>query len=231
MKIHSTFCTILLAAASLFAKPKGESTVVGCLIVEVIGSYLREEGAVTHKHDVRIDCEYLNKNGKARQYSFMTKTDEAGYFKLEKVPDGRYVLKAAEFNFARGGRITLASKFGRADLSERTRYWGILTGMMMDNAIALQQDQIEVEPRQGIIDLGITYLQIKADEQATGAGMPQTSPDGRPPWQRITLTKRNSMIDLFIINSSIHPALDNQPLGVNETIYRKRAPVDYFGLQ
>ncbi|MBN1560292.1 hypothetical protein JW998_08580 [candidate division KSB1 bacterium] len=223
--------TILLAAASLSARPKGESTVVGCLIVDVIGSYLKEEGPVCQEYDVRIDCKYLNKNGKARQYSFMTKTDEAGYFKLEKVPGGKYVLKAAEFVFARGGRITLASRFGRADLSGQSRYWGMLTGMMMDNAVDLQNDQIEVEPRQGLIDLGITYIQIKADEQATGAGMPRTSPDGRPPWRRITLTDRNTMIDLFIISSSVHSTLADQPLGAETTVYSKRAPAVYFGLQ
>ena len=223
--------TFILLACPLFSKPKGESTVVGCLIVEVVGSYPREEGPVYRKHDIRIDCEYRNKKGKTKQYSFMAKTDENGYFKLEKVPDGEYVLKAVEFIFERTGRITLASKYGRADYGESARYWGMMTGMMMDNAAEMQRDQIEVEPRAGIIDLGITYIQIEANEQATDTGMPYISPDGRPPWQRITVKERSSMIDLYVTNSSTHDALENQPLGKKERIYSKPAPSVYFGLE
>lgn len=231
MKIQSAILAALLTISSLSARPKGESTVVGCFLIEIIGSYLRESGPVYHEYDVRIECEYFNQKGKARKASFLTKTDENGYFKLEKVPDGNYVLKAVEFIFERGGRITLASKYGRADMSDQTRYWGMLAGMMMDNAVALQQDHIELEQHSGIIDLGITYLQIKADEQAIDAGMPQTSPDGRPPWRRLSIRERNSMVDLFLINSSTHPALDEQPLGMNAMLYRKAAPAIYFGLQ
>lgn len=222
---------VLFLAVSLDAKPRGESTVVGCLIVEVIGSYIEEPGPVYKKHDIRIDCEYVNKKGKTKQHSYMTKVDDNGYFKLEKVPAGEYVLKAVEFTFERTGRITLASKFGRAGFSGEARYWGMIPGMMMDNASDLQQDQIEVESQQGIINLGISYIQIAANEQATETSMPLMSPDGRPPWQRISVRERGSSIDLYIVTAGTFESIDNRPLGENQRVYTKVSPVEYFGLE
>ncbi|MBN1479298.1 hypothetical protein JXA70_03390 [candidate division KSB1 bacterium] len=222
---------LLMATVALVAKPKGESTVVGCLIVEVIGSYPQQEGPVYNEHDIRIDCEYLNKKGKTKRYSYMTKVDESGYFKLERVPAGEYVLKAVEFTFERTGRFTLASKFGRADNSDDARYWGMMTGMMMDNAVDLQQDQIDVQPGQGLIDLGITYIQLNASEQATETGMPYISPDGRPPWQRITVKERGATVDLYVVSSSTFASLDNRPLGQNGFKYTKPTPAAYFDVQ
>lgn len=222
---------VFFFSTSLFAKPKGESTVVGCLIVEVAGSYSKEPGPVYNKHDIRIDCEYLHKNGKTKLYSFMTRVDENGYFQLKKVPAGEYVLKAVEFTFERTGRLTLASKFGRADLSDQTRYWGLLAGMMMNNAVHLQKDQIEVENRDGIIDLGIQYILIEANEQATEAALPQTSPDGRPPWSQITMMDRSSLIGVRIVNSTTFEKLEEKKLGPNDIIYNKVSPRDYFDLE
>lgn len=221
---------IIIFSTSLFAKPKGESTVVGCLIVEVAGTYLKEPGPVYNKHDIRIDCEYVNKKGKTKQFSYMTRVDENGYFRLKKVPAGEYVLKAVEFTFERTGRITLASKFGRADYSDQARYWGMLPGMMMDNAVFLQKDQIEVDSREGIIDLGIQYILIEANEQATDSGLPQISPDGRPPWQQITVMDRSSIIGIRIVNSTTFEKLEEKKLGPNNVVYSKVSPTAYFEL-
>jgi hypothetical protein len=221
---------VLLFSVSLVAKPKGESTVVGCLIVDVAGSYSKEPGPVYNKHDIRIDCEYVNKKGKSKQYTFMTRVDENGYFQLKKVPAGEYVLKAVEFTFERTGRITLASKFGRADFSEESRYWGMLSGMMMDNAVYLQQDQIDVESRDGVIDLGIQYILIEANEQATDSALPQISPDGRPPWQQITVMDRSSIIGIRLVNSSTFEQLQEKKMGLNEIVYNKVSPTAYFEL-
>ncbi len=221
---------LLIFSTSLFAKPKGESTVVGCLVVEVAGSFPKEVGPVYNKHDIRIDCEYVNKRGKTKQYSFMTRVDENGYFQLKKVPAGEYVLKAVEFTFERTGRITLASKFGRADFSDQTRYWGLLSGMMMDNAVHLQQDQIEVESREGVIDLGIQYVLIEANEQATDSALPQISPDGRPPWQQISVMDRSSIIGIRIINSTTFEKMEDNKLGPNDMVYGKVSPTEYFKL-
>ena len=231
MKSKVGFLLIIALTATLVAKPKGDSIVVGCLIVEVIGSYPEQEGPVYREHDIRIDCEYLNKRGKTKQYSYMTKTDENGYFKVEKVPTGEYVLKAVEFTFERTGRITLASKFGRAAFSDDARYWGMMTGMMMDNATDMQKDQIEVESLEGIIDLGITCMRIEANEQATDTGMPYISPDGRPPWQRISVKERGSTIDLNLIGSSTHKELDERALRPDGMIYTKLTPAAYFELE
>lgn len=230
MKFTQRVFLFVLASLALFAKPKGESTVVGCLIVEVIGSYPEQEGPVYNEHTIRVDCEYLNNKGKTKHHSFMSKVDANGYFKLERVPAGEYILKAVEFTFARTGRFTLASKFGRADNSDGARYWGMMTGMMMDNAIDLQQDQIDVEPSDGLIDLGITYIQISAVEQATESSVPYISPDGRPPWQRITIKERGATVDLYVVSSAAFVSLDNRPLGQNGVKYTKASPATYFGL-
>jgi hypothetical protein len=173
----------------------------------------------------------VNKKGKTKHYSYMTKTDENGYFKLDKVPAGEYVLKAVEFTFERSGRITLASKFGRANFTDDARYWGMMTGMMMDNAKDMQKDQIEVESREGIIDLGITCIQIDAAEHATSTTMPHISPDGRPPWQRITVKERGATIDLNLLSSATYKSLDGRALRPEGALYTKPSPAAYFGLE
>lgn len=227
-KLFFFISLIVALSATCFAKPKGESTVVGCLIVEVVGSYPKQPGPVFREFDVRIECQYLDDKGKSKNYGYMTKTNADGYFKLDNVPAGQYVLKAVEFTFERTGRLTLASKFGRSDVGSEARYWGMLPGMIMDNAMELQYDKIEAESREGVIDLGITYIQINANEQTTEAGLPLSSPDGKAPWQRISLRERGSVIDMYMVTSSTHAALTETPLGQERRLYTKLSPAAYF---
>ena len=222
---------LLYLVTAVAAKPKGESTVVGCLLVELSGSYPKNPGPVFKEQDVRIACLYHDKKGRTKETSFHVKTDTAGYFKLEKVPAGIYVLKAVDFLFERASRITLASKFGRNALGDNGRYWGMMNGMMMDNVRDMLYDHIEGDVQEGVIDLGITYIQIKADVSASQSGMGKSSPDGKPPWLRINMMDRGSNIDLFLIHSAHFSEMQHVKVGESGRIYNMLAPADYFGLK
>ena len=221
---------LLHLATAVTAKPKGESTVVGCLLVELSGSYPKNPGPVYREQEVRIACVYLDKKGRNKETSFHVKTDAAGYFKLEKAPAGIYVLKAVNFVFERASRITLASKFGRNAIGDNGRYWGMMNGMMMDNAGDMLYDKIEGDVREGVIDLGITFIRIKANISASESGMGKSSPDGKPPWLRINMMDRGSNIALFLIRSAHFSDMQNINVEGGR-VYNKPAPAAYFGLE
>ncbi len=222
---------ILGLCGSLWAKPKGESTVVGAVIVEFTGTYPGMNGPITREMDVRILSFYLNKKGKEKEHTYTVRTDSLGYFKVDHVPTGKYLLKAMEASIGRASRITLASKLGRGQNLPSNRYWGMMNGSIMDNLRNMLSDNFQAEPQQGVIDLGITYIQIQANEQASGTGMRGISPDGQPPWQRMSVSDRASIIDLFMITFSTYPELKDQPLGENKRVYTRVAPTNYFNLK
>ena len=208
-----SFCTDALC------KPKGESTVVGCLQVEMSGSYPKNPGPVSRVQEIRVACKYLDK------------TDTAGYFKLENVPAGKYVLKAVDFCFERASRITLASKFGRNSFGDNGRYWGMMNGMLMDNIRHILSDHIDSVPAKGVIDLGIALIQIRADISAADAGMGKSSPDGKPPWLRVNMADRGSMIDLFIMQDAVFTEMIDLKIASSGVVYNKLSPPNYYGLE
>lgn len=222
---------IFVLIGSIWAKPKGESTVVGAVIVEFTGTYPGMKGPVTREMDVRIISHYLNKKGKEKEHTYTTSTDSLGYFKLENVPPGKYLVKAMEVSIGRASRITLSSKYSRGQNMPSSRYWGMMSGSILDNLRNMLADHFTAESQEGVIDLGITYIQIQANEQASGTGMRGISPDGQPPWQRMSVSDRASIIDLFMITFSTYPELNEQPLGETRRVYTRLSPAAYFGLQ
>ena len=229
-KLFASMLLLLFLSIPVLSRPKGESTVVGCLVVDLTGSYPKRPGPVYRPQNIRIACQYSNKKGRLKEYSFNTKTDTAGYFKLENVPPGKYVLKAVDFRFERASNITLASKFGRTSLGDDGRYWGMMNGMMMDNLKYLLSDHFDVESGNGVIDLGITYILIKANVSSNDAGMGKISPDGRPPWQRINFRDRGSTIDLYLLQAVNLPEMVNMKLGEQRRLYNKPSPAAYYHL-
>lgn len=215
-------------STNAFSKPKGDCTVVGCLLVEMSGSYLKNPGLVSRAQEIRIVCKYLDKKGREKETFFNAKTDTAGYFKIERAPAGRYVLKAVDFVFERSSRITLASKFGRTSFGDDGRYWGMMNGMLMDNVKHLLYDHIDCESAEGIIDLGITFIQIKAEKSAADAGMGKSSPDGKPPWLRINMMDRSSMVNLFLLHSGTVQEMNNYKVAESGNVYNKPSPTTYY---
>lgn len=217
-----------LFSSQLLSKVKGQSTAVGCVIVEIIGSYPKEIGPLEKEFDVRILCQYMTKKNKLKDHFYTIKTNSDGYFKIDNVPEGKYLLKAVETNVGRVARITFGSKFGRWGMSARKRYWGIMNGTMLDNVKNLLSDEFEMEAQKDIIDLGITYFQLQINEGTAGVGLQNISPDGQPPWQRLSINDRGSTLDLFLIYSGNFPELNNQSPGDNEFKYSKISPVAYY---
>ena len=210
------------------AKPQGESTVVGGFIIEMNGSYPEEEGPILRRQQVRISCQYLNKKGKTKETFFMATSDSLGYFKIENVPAGRYMLKAIECTFGRGGRITLASKFGHSPFGDQQRYWGMMNGMIMDNVGDLLSDQFEGSMQNGIIDLGITFIEIKAVLNPGESSIGRLSPDGKPPWQRISYRDRGQSVDLHMMSWTHFDSFEGAALGTQNRNYTRESPVEYF---
>jgi len=231
MKIGLTTALIISFSFSAFARPKGTSTVVGCLLVEISGSYTKNPGPVQRRQDIRVACKYLDKKGREKEVFFDTRTDTAGYFKIDNVPAGRYVLKAVDFLFERASRITLASKFGRNSFGEKGRYWGMINGMLMDNIKYLLSDHIDSEPASGVIDLGITFIQIRAEYGTNETGMGKSSPDGKPPWLRINMMDRGSIIDIFLLRDDFFPEMNKVKIGESGRVYTKKSPAAWFGLE
>ncbi len=222
---------LIVIPGLLWAKPKGESTLVGAVLLEFTGSYPGMQGPLTGELQVRVVSQYLNKKGKEKEYTYTIRSDSLGYFKIENVPAGQYLLKAMEVNIGRASRITVASKYGRGQQLASSRYWGMMNGSIMDNLRDMLSDHFQAEPQQGVIDLGITYIQIQANEQASGTGMRRLSPDGQPPWQRMSVSDRASIIDLFMLSFANFPELTERPLGEKKHVYTRPAPSAYFNLQ
>ena len=57
----------------VLCKPKGESTVVGCLQVEMSGSYPKNPGPVSRVQEIRVAAKYLDKKGREKETFFNAK--------------------------------------------------------------------------------------------------------------------------------------------------------------
>ena len=92
-------------------------------------------------------------------------------------------------------------------------------------------DNIDCESGTGVIDLGITFIQIRAELTASESSMGKTSPDGKPPWLRINMMDRGSNVDLFLLRDATFPEMPNIKVSESGHVYNKPAPAAYFGLE
>ncbi len=213
--------------------PMGSSTVVGGIVVELSGSYpLGNNEFVLNGLPVRIACQYIDNSGKERLYTYETKTDVYGYYILNAVPEGRYILKAVELDLGRGAHITAASEWGRWQKGDQYRYWGLLNGKMYQNQRYLIETHFEVPIQSEVIDLGIRVLIINANEVMGGTSMSRNySPNGTPPWVRMSLRDGSSIIYLNVLNDKSYADLDGQKIGDTQTPITMAAPAQYFDLK
>ncbi|MBN1482157.1 hypothetical protein EH223_07865 [candidate division KSB1 bacterium] len=180
-------------------KPAGESTVVGGIVIELYGSYWIYNEPVQSDLPIRVAVEYVDEKDKRRMYAYRIRTDENGYFKIENAPAGKYIFKAVEFTIGQSVHITAASEYGRWQKGETYRFWGMMSGMMYHNERDLIETQFENDPQSGRIDLGITYLKIKADERLGGTPLKNYSPNGTAPWIRLSLHQGYKIADLSMV--------------------------------
>ncbi|MBN1465628.1 hypothetical protein JXA02_07710, partial [candidate division KSB1 bacterium] len=167
--------------------PTGTSTIVGGVLIDLYGSYWFYRQPVQGDLPIRVAVEYLDKDDKPEMHTFKLKTDAKGYFRIEDAPAGKYILKAIELNVGQATHITAASKYGQWAKGKQYRYWGVLSGMMYRNERHLIETIFENETKDGLIDMGITHLSIKIDERLGGSAFVDYSPNGMPPWIRMSL--------------------------------------------
>lgn len=211
----------------------GQSTVVGGVVVELSGSYpLGNNELIFNNLPLRISCQYIDDAGKERLYTYDTATDVNGYFRLNNVPEGRYILKAVELHLGRGAYLTAASEWGRWQKGDQYRYWGLLNGKMYQNQRYLIETNFEVALQSDVVDLGIRTLVIQANEVMGAASLRNNySPNGTPPWVRMSLRDGSSIIYLNVLNDKHYTHLDGETIGQTQTPVTMTAPAQYFELE
>jgi hypothetical protein len=179
---------------------------------------------------IRVAVEYQNENGKEKLYTFKIQTDENGYFKIENAPAGKYVLKAIELNVGQSVHVTAASEYGRWQKGEPYRYWGLMSGMMYRNERDLIENWFEMEAESGLIDLGITYLKIRAEERLGGTQMKNYSPNGTPPWKRLSLNQGYRNADFAVVEEEAYEQISDLQMQEADGVINMQSPKSYFGL-
>ncbi len=232
MKLKLATLTVLLATFMLAAakQPAGESTIVGAVLVDMYGSYWIYNEPLRSNLPIRVAVEYVEKE-KPTLYTFRLRTDENGYFKIENAPAGKYVLKAIQLAIGQSTHITAASKYGQWAKGKQYRYWGVIGGQMYRNERYLIESIFENEAEDGIIDLGITHLTINANERLGGTPFKSYSPNGQPPWIRLSLIQGGGrLVDLSVVDYETLPEVVNLPLQEKEVTVTMQAPKNYFEL-
>lgn len=154
------FCLIILLQLGCATKQPlvleepqpGMSLLVGAVLVENDGV---EDVYESHKAD--IDVVIVGKyteNGQEQKRGFRTKTDENGYFVIQNVPPGSYVLKGIEVDIAFSTRMIISSRW------EGTTQIFYPINTIIDNTVR----HWPPESKNSIIDMGINYFRIDASQ-------------------------------------------------------------------
>jgi hypothetical protein len=119
------------------------------MLVENNGIEDRYESLVKNIHVVLVGKHI--QNGEEKTEGYKVKTDENGYFLLQNVPPGSYVLKGFEVDVGFNTRLFITSRW---DGNRQIFYPG--TTNVIDYTVRVWPD-----PHEGkIIDLGINYFMI-----------------------------------------------------------------------
>jgi hypothetical protein len=238
MKIILRPAAVIVAILTSFALSwaqsalTGECTIVGGVLVDLFGSYWIYREPQRGDLPVRIAVEYIIEEEKPKMYSYKLVTDENGYFKIENAPAGKYVLKAIELNVGQGTHITAASKYGQWAKGEQYRYWGLISGMMYHNERYLIETIFENKAESGVIDMGITHLSIKIDERLGGSAFTNYSPNGMPPWIRMSLIQgSDKLADFTMVDYTTRTKIADLKMQEKDVTISMISASDYFGLR
>jgi hypothetical protein len=147
-------CCILLSCSGSkeFVKEKpqeGMCLLVGAMLVENKGIEDRYESLVNNIHVVLVGKHM--QNGEEKTDGYKVKTDANGYFLLQNVPPGSYVLKGFEVDVGFNTRLFVTSRW---DGNSQIFYPG--TSNVIDYTV-----RVWPEPYEGkFINLGINYFMI-----------------------------------------------------------------------
>lgn len=211
--------------------PIGQSTVVGAVVVDLYGNYAVYPAPQVSNLPVRIAVEYIEANGKTKIYSYRINTDENGYFKIEGAPAGRYIVKGVELDAGQSVQITAISEYGRWQKGERYRFWGLMAGQMFHNEDRLFPRTFETPVQSGLIDLGITYLKIQANERLGGSPFSNYSPNGLPPYVRLSLNQGYKNADFAVVDYKTYAEIASLQMQETDVEISMQSPTSYFGLE
>ncbi|MBN1560427.1 hypothetical protein JW998_09265 [candidate division KSB1 bacterium] len=230
---HPAAAVIALLASfalSWAQSPVGESTVVGGVLIDLFGSYWFYRQPVQSDLPIRVAVEYFTADAKPKMYTYKLKTDANGYFKIENAPAGSYILKAIELNVGQSTNITVASKYGQWAKGTQYRYWGVLSGMMYRNERHLIETIFENKSDSGLIDMGITHLSIKIDERLGGSAFKNYSPNGMPPWIRMSLIQgAGRLADFTVVDDTTRADIVDVKMQEKDVTINMISASDYFG--
>ena len=108
------FCIILIGCSGskefVLEKPQeGKSLLVGAVIIENVGVEERYETILNNIQVVLVNKFVVD--GEEKTEGFKIKTDENGYFLLQNVPPGSYVIKGFEVDVGFGTRLYVTSRW------------------------------------------------------------------------------------------------------------------------
>ena len=218
-----------IVALSLYAQPRSDetATVVGAVIIDLVGSYEKYERPVTTDLLVRVAGQFFDRRKQGPVQPIKVITDRNGYWKIDNVPAGNFLLKGIEVNIGNSVHITLISHYDKQSQQNRRRYWGMVHGMMYRHERYLIENQLEGPRSTGMVDLGIQYIKIRVDLERSQPFF-EFSPDGLPPWRRMSMKAGHEIISLEIIEHKRFREIDRMPMGNSRVQITKVPPQEYF---